>query len=144
MKVNISIDVARSPEDIFAYLKDVTNNVRWEKEVVEMEYTSDEPVGVGSTGRRVENFMGTDESAWEITEYEENKHVKVEFDSPKFHGAVTWDTEPSGDGTRVGFQMDGQAKGLISKLMMPLFMPIVRRNVRRNFDTLKGILESQG
>ena len=143
MGMKISIDVGRSAEEVFAYLNDVKNNVQWEKEVVEMEYTSEGPVGVGSTGRRVEKFMGTEVSTWEITEYEENKHLAVEFASPKFQGDVTWDLEPMDDGTRVGFQMRGRPKGLVSKLVMPLFMPMVKRQVRSNFKTLKGILESQ-
>ena len=143
MEIKISIDVGRSAEEVFMYLNDVKNNVQWEKEVVEMEYTSEGPVGVGSTGRRVEKFMGTEVSTWEITEYEENKHVAVEFASPKFQGDVTWDLEQMDGGTRVGFQMRGQPKGLVSKLIMPLFMPMVKRQVRSNFNTLKGILEPQ-
>ena len=143
MEVKISIDVNRSAEDVFAYLSDVKNNVQWEKAVVEMEYTSEGPVGVGSTGRRVEKYWGTDESTWEVTEYEENKHAAVKFESPKFHGDLRWDLEPAGDGTRLAFRMRGGAKGLVSKLLMPLFMPMIRRQVRRDYDTLKGILESQ-
>ena len=143
MELKISIDVARGAEDVFEYLKDVKNNVEWEKEVVEMEYTSEGPVGVGSTGRRVEKYMGTDESTFEITEYKENKHVAVAFGSDKFEGDLRWDLESSGEGTRVAFQMRGRPKGLVFKLMMPLFSPMVKRQVRRNFGTLKGILESQ-
>ena len=139
MEMKVSIGVFRTPADIFAYLNDVTNNVQWEKEVVEMEYTSEGPVGVGPTGRRVEKFMGTEVSTWEITEYEENKHVAAEFASPKFQGGISWDLEPMDDGTRVDFQLRGQPRGLVSKLIMPM----VKRQVRSNFDTLKGILESQ-
>ena len=143
MELKISIDVQRTAADVFAYVNDVKNNVEWEKEVVEMEYTSEGPVGVGSTGRRVEKYMGTEESTWEITEYEENQRVGVAFASSKFQGDIRWDLEPIDDGTRVQFQMRGQAKGLVLKLIMPLFMPMMKRQVRRNFDTFKGILESQ-
>ena len=143
MELKMSIDVHRTAADVFAYVSDVKNNVEWEKEVVEMEYTSEGPVGVGSTGRRVEKYMGTEESTLEITEYEENQRVAVAFASPKFQGDLRWDLEPIDDGTRVQFQMRGQAKGLVLKLIMPLFMPMMKRQVRRNFDTFKGILDSQ-
>ena len=143
MEMKISMDVERSAEDVFAYLSDVKNNFDWEKEVVEMEYTSEGPVGIGSTGRRVEKFMGTEESTWEITEYEENKHVAVTFASAKFQGDLRWDLEPTDGGTRVKYQIRGRQKGLVSKLLMPLFMPMAKRQVRRNFDCLKRILEIQ-
>ena len=143
MEVKMSIDVARSAEDVFAYLKDVKNNVEWENDVVEMDYTSEGPVGVGSTGRRVEKFMGTEEYTWEITEYEENKHVAVAFKGAKFEGDVRWDVESAGDGARLDFQFRPQPKGLVFKVMMPLFMPMIRRQIRRNLNTLKGILEPQ-
>ena len=133
----------RSAEDVFAYLSDVKNNMDWEKDVVEMEYTSEGPVGIGSTGRRVEKFMGTEESTWEITDYEENKHVAVTFASAKFQGRIRWDLEPTDGGTRVKFQVRGQPKGLVSKLLMPLFMPMVKRQMRRNFGALKRIIEVQ-
>ena len=143
MELERSVDIGRPAEDVFAYLMDVKNNIQWEKSVVEMEYTSEGPVGVGSTGRRVEKMMGTDESDWEITEYEENKRVAMKFESPKFRGNVGFDLEPTDAGTRLVFRMRGEVKGMVSKLLMPLFMPMVRRQVRGNFDTLKGILESQ-
>ena len=143
MELERSVDIGRLAEDVFAYLMDVKNNIQWEKSVVEMEYTSEGPVGVGSTGRRVEKMMSTDESDWEITEYEENKRVAMKFESPKFRGNVGFDLEPTDAGTRLVFRMRGEVKGMVSKLLMPLFMPMVRRQVRGNFDTLKGILESQ-
>ena len=143
MELKRSVDIGRPAEDVFAYLMDVKNNIQWEKSVVEMEYTSEGPVGVGSTGRRVEKMMSTDESDWEITEYEENKRVAMKFESPKFRGNVGFDLEPTDAGTRLVFRMRGEVKGMVSKLLMPLFMPMVRRQVRGNFDTLKGILESQ-
>ena len=108
-----------------------------------MEYTSEGPAGVGSTGRRVEKLMSEEESTWEITEYEENKHVAVKFGSDKMQGDVGWYLEPSNGGTRVKFQIRGQSKGLFGKLMMMVFMPMIRRSIRRNFNTLKSILESQ-
>jgi len=55
-----------------------------------MKFTSEGHMGVGSKGgaRRVEKFTGAYESVWGITKYDENRHVKVEFDSPKFHHNV--------------------------------------------------------
>ena len=69
--------------------------------------------------------------------------MAMKFESPKFRGNVGFDLEPTDAGTRLVFRMRGEVKGMVSKLLMPLFMPMVRRQVRGNFDTLKGILESQ-
>ena len=53
MELERSIHIGRPVGDVFASLTDVKNNVDWESNVVKMEYTSEGPVGVGSTGRRV-------------------------------------------------------------------------------------------
>ena len=69
-EISGSLEIGRPAADVFAYLSDVKNNIEWESSVVEMELTSEGPIGVGSKGRRVEKFMGTEEGTWEITEFE--------------------------------------------------------------------------
>ena len=82
MEIQGSVEIGRSKEVVFAYMNEPKNYVKWESGVIEHELTSEGPVGVGSKGRRVQSFMGTDESTWEITEFEENKVVAVTFESP--------------------------------------------------------------
>ena len=139
-----SIDIGRPVEDVFAYLKDSKNNVEWESNVVEMELTSEGPIGVGSKGRRVEKIMGTDEGAWEITEYEENKAIAMSFESQRFIGSGGYELESTDGATRLAYWFRGDSKSFLFKLMMPIMMPMVKRQVKKDYGRLKEVLEAQG
>ena len=143
-EVSGSIDIGRPVVDVFAYLSDPTNNVKWESGVVEMELTSDGPVEVGSTGRRVEKYMGTDEGTWEVTEFQEPRSLAVSFESQKFIGDGRWDLEPIDAGTSLTYRFSGNAKNPLWRLLTPLMTPMVRRYIRRDYGTLKQILEASG
>ena len=142
-EVKGSIDIARPVADVFAYMSEPKNNPEWETNLVESELTSDRPIAVGSTGRRVENFMGRDEGTWEITEFEQDKASAVTYESSKFEGRGRWEFDPVEGGTRLTYQFRGSPKNPLFKLIMPLMMPMFRRRVKGDFETLKGILESQ-
>ena len=45
------IEIARTPEDVFDYLSDMGNEVRWNPDCVSMEQLTDGPVGVGTRFR---------------------------------------------------------------------------------------------
>ena len=138
------VDIGRSVEDVFAYLADPKNNLEWESVVVEMEMTTEGPMSVGSKGRRMEKFMGTEEGDWEITGYDENRSFAMQYESEKFIGNGRWDLESTDGSTRLSYRFSGQAKSFMTKLMMPIFFPMVRRQIKKDYGTLKGILESQG
>ena len=92
-RIEGTVSIHRPPEIVFAYLSNPKNSLDWETGVVEMELTSDEPIGVGSKGRRVESQMGTDRGTWEITEYEANKTIAMSFESQRFAGEGRWDLD---------------------------------------------------
>ena len=45
------IEISRSPEDVFDYLSDMGNEVRWNPDCVAIERLTDGPVGVGTRFR---------------------------------------------------------------------------------------------
>jgi uncharacterized protein YndB with AHSA1/START domain len=143
MELKGSIDIQRPVEAVFEYMDDPKNNLEWESGVVEMELTTDGPVGVGSKGRRMENYMGRDEGVWEVTAYEKNKSVSITFDSDKFAGDGQWDMEAIDGGTRLSYRFSGTVKNPFFRLLMPFFTPMVKRQTRRSYGNLKRILESQ-
>ena len=137
-----TIEIGRPVEEVFAYVTEPRNHQEWESGVDE-ELTSEGPIGVGSKGRRVETFMGRDESVWEVTEWKPNELLAAKFESDKFIGAGEYRTEPTDGGTRLTYRFEGGAKNPFFKLLMPLFMPILNRNTKKNYRKLKGILESR-
>ena len=138
-----TVDINRPVEAVWEYLADPKNNMEWESGVEEMVLTSDGPIGVGSKGRRVETYMGRDESEWEITEWTPNKKGAMKYASDKFVGDGEYNVEAIGSGTRVSYRFGGSPKSMFMKLLMPLFGMMVNRTAKKNFGKLKDILESQ-
>ena len=137
-----SVDILRPVEDVFAYLSDPKNNLNWESGVVEMELTTEGPLGVGSKGRRVEKQMGTDEGTWEITEHVSNESLAMTFESQRFTGSGGYNLEAIDGGTKLNYWFMGNPRKILFKLFMPLMMPMVHRQTTKNFAKLKNILES--
>ena len=79
----------------------------------------------------------------EITEYSENRFVRVVNDS---HGTV-WDTlfavEPAGDGARLTLTMDARAHALVPKLMNPLMKGFFKKGMAKYLAAVAKYCESQ-
>ena len=142
-----TIEIGRPVEDVFTYLSDPSNVVKWESGVEVMELTSEGPIGVGSKGRRVETYMGRDESVWEVTEWKPNELVAMKYESDKFIGDGEYRTEAIDGGTRLSYRFGGKPKGMFFKLLAPVVMPLMMMKIngtaRKNYQKLKEILESQ-
>ena len=136
-----TVDIGRPVGDVFAFLSDFSNNPKWEKGLEEMEFTTPGPLAVGSKGRRVENMMGRDEGTFEITEFEQDKHVGLTFESQRFKGSGQYDLESIDAGTRLNYRFVGDAKGMVWKLLIPLMAPMIKRSGRKDFLRLKSLVE---
>ena len=142
-EVKGTIEIGRPVEEVFDYLADPKNNLDWEKSVEANELTSDGPMGLGSKGRRVENFFGRDESVWEVAEWRPNELAAFKAESDKFVGDFEWRTESADSGTRVTYRFSGSAKNPFFKLLMPLMMSFFKRQISKDYQKLKEILESR-
>ena len=86
--------------------------------------------------------MGRDEGVFEITEFEQDKHVGLKMESRRFSGTGQLDVESVDGGTRLSYRFGGNLKGMVWKLLTPLMMPMIKRSGNKDFRRLKGILES--
>ena len=76
ISVEHSVVIDRPIHEVFAFIANVENNPQWQQSVLETRKTSPGPVGVGSTGIEVRQFMGRRmELSFEVTEYEENSRL---------------------------------------------------------------------
>jgi hypothetical protein len=79
MRVNASITVDRPVADVWEFyaVNHVVNHPRWD-ETIELEATSDEPIGVGTViKRRVTRFGNVTEGTMEVTEFEPESAMRV-------------------------------------------------------------------
>jgi uncharacterized protein YndB with AHSA1/START domain len=138
-----SIDISRSPDDVFVYVTDPTRLSEWQESVVASE-SSETPARAG-TRARVTRRVGRREvtQTAELTEVVRPARWVVRGLDGAVRGDVVGSIEPLDDGTRsrVTIALDLRGHG-IGKLLLPL---VVRRKAEdempRNMQRLKERLE---
>ena len=69
--ITSTIEIARSPEDVFAYLDEVTRHGEWQDGLISARLETDGPVRVGSRVTEVRKIGGRELTmSYEITEHE--------------------------------------------------------------------------
>jgi uncharacterized protein YndB with AHSA1/START domain len=140
-----SIEISRTPAEVFAYVTDPSHLPEWQASVVNVEH-DDAPAQVGKrvvvTRKAGPREMA---STGEIVELEPPRMWSVRGVDGPVRGNVNGRIEPvnGGNRSRVTIELDLQGHG-IGKLLLPL---VVNRQARRempqNMQRLKERLESQ-
>lgn len=139
-----SVEISRSPEDVFAYVTDPTRLSEWQESVVRSK-SSETPPRQG-TRAEVTRRIGRREmtQSAELAELNPPTSWVVRGLDGAVRGDVDGRIEPLDDGarSRVTIELDLQGHG-IGKLLVPL---VVRRKAQdelpRNMQKLKERLES--
>lgn len=143
IRVETSVVINRPPEEVFAYISNFENNPRWQGGMKEARFTSQGPLGVGSTYAQIATFLGRRvESSFEVIDYQSNRLVKATSTSGSFPITFTRIVEPVDDGTQVSAIVEGDATGFF-KLAQSLLARMVQRSVDADYASLKEILEVQ-
>jgi carbon monoxide dehydrogenase subunit G len=138
---NASLDTARSPEEMFAYLSDFSTTVEWDPGVVEAERLGDAPVREGTEFRLVAVFLGRKAPlAYRIVEYDPPSAVTFRGENSTVVSLDRITFEPSGGGTRIVYDADLALKGTL-KLADPLLRVAFKRVGARALAGLRRTLE---
>jgi len=140
-----SIEIARPPEEVFAYATDPSRLAEWQESVVSTRIEGSGPPGVGSRVV-VTRRIGRGERAMtaEMTELNRPRSWGVRGVDGPVRGNVNGTIDPLDDSarSRVTIELDLQGHGL-GKLLVPL---VVRRQAQKEMPTnlrnLKERLES--
>ena len=135
------ITVARSRDEVAAYLRDPANDPSWIGGLRSARLVTEPPVAVGSQVERVASFLGRRiEYVNEITDLTGTRLAMRSVRSP-FPMRVTYGFDDAGGAaTEVSVRVEGDASRLY-RLADPLLALLVRRSVRRDLRTLKKVLE---
>jgi len=137
-------EVARPPEDVFAYVTDPTRFGEWQQGVVGGHIDGDGPPTVGDKCFTTRRIGGAERSVTSvITHIDPPKAWGVRGVDGPIRATVDVTVAPvSDDRSRVTITLDFAGQG-IGKLLVPM---MVRRNARKempaNLDRLKQRLES--
>lgn len=142
-KLEHSVVIKRSPEEVFDYMTDFGKLSQWMSELVEAKQNSEGAVSVGTTINAVSTPLGRRiESTLEVTEYEPNKRFTIKSISGPVENEDQFTLEPVGDGTKVTRLTEGEISGFF-KMAEPLVVRMLNRQFETNFNNLKDLLEAQ-
>jgi uncharacterized protein YndB with AHSA1/START domain len=138
-----SIDIARPPDEVFAYATDPTRFAEWQRDVVRVRVDGDGPAGVGTRFTTTRRVGGTERTmTQEVTERNAPRSWAARGVDGPIRPSATVTVEPLEGGTRsrVTFALDFEGHGIGRPLL-----PAVRRQTRRaapvSYRNLKARLE---
>jgi uncharacterized membrane protein len=142
ISAEVDFVVNRPVEVVFAFLSDFENNLKWRASQVEVEKTSDGPIGVGTTYRLVNNLLGrrVDLGAT-VVEFEPNRRFASRDDGPIPIEAQRI-FEPVEGGTRVTLIVKAEPGGLL-RIAEPLLGAILKRRLEADAAKAKDVLEAR-
>jgi uncharacterized protein YndB with AHSA1/START domain len=140
-----TVEINRSPEDVFAYVTDPQRFPEWQEAVVRAHKIDEGPTRQGTKvsltrrlGKRVQTMTS------ELTEYDPSRRYafRVIDGTVRALGEGRFEAIEDGKKTRFTFELDFEGHG-IGKLLVPL---VVRRQAEKELTQshaqLKGRLES--
>ena len=138
-----SIEIARPPDEVFAYATDPSRFAEWQRDVVRVRVEGDGPPGVGSRFTTTRRVGGTERTmTQEVTECRAPASWAVRGVDGPIRPNATVSVEPLDGGarSRVTFTLDFEGHGIGRPLL-----PAVRRQTQKaapvSYRNLKARLE---
>jgi uncharacterized membrane protein len=138
-----SIEINRTPEDVFAYVDDLSKHGEWQEQIVSVHLDTDGPTRVGSRATDTRRLPGgTRDISYEITEHDAPHTTAFRGVNGPVRPRGTLTVEPLDGGKRskltLNFALEGKGLGV---LLAPLARANARREIPKSHRRLKEILE---
>jgi uncharacterized membrane protein len=144
MPITETIEIARSPEDVFAYLDQLDRHGEWQSHIISSKLETEGPTRVGSKAtdkRKVPG--GTQDVTYEITEHDPPRRTAFKGLNGPVRPVGTITVEPAGEGrSRLTLELDLRGHGLIGQFVAILARSQARKQVPADQQRLKERLES--
>ena len=143
IEVHAHAEIDRSPQVVFDFLADMSNNPKWQKGMQECRWTSDPPLQLGSTYDQVARFLGKEiVSSFVVTEFAPGHRIRIQTTSGTMPIDVIREVAAVADGrSSVSATVTGDPSGVF-RVAAPLMRLMVSRSVDRDYRRLKELLES--
>jgi len=137
-----SMEIARSPEDVFAYVDDLSRHGEWQEAIVSTQVETEGPTRVGTRATDIRRVPGGPRPVtYEITEHDPPRRSSFRGVNGPVRPVGTITVEPAGTGSRLTVELDLQGQG-IGKLVAPFARRQARQQVPKDQARLKERLES--
>ncbi|MGN6378454.1 MAG: SRPBCC family protein [Gaiellales bacterium] len=139
-----SIEIDRSPSDVFAYLDDLRRHGEWQPDIVEVQVTTPGPTQKGTRAVETRRIGGRNQTmTFEITEHDPPRVFAFRGMNGPVRPIGRGTVEPVGDGRRSRLTLDFDFEGHgIGKLIVIMARRQARSQIPQNQERLKGRLES--
>jgi hypothetical protein len=139
------IHITRPPDEVFAYMRDYSNQAVWQApHVTEVVVEPPGPAQLGTIVHKMRKTpMGKQRLNERVVEIDEAaRHwAEVTVDGPLRGSRVTWQVEAEPDGSRVRREAQMRA-GWPMRLLLPLINRASSKDARAEFMELRRLLES--
>jgi uncharacterized protein YndB with AHSA1/START domain len=137
IKIERTITIHRSVDEVFAYLCDVEHGPQYISGQREAHKTSAGPMGIGTTFASTGKFLRRSGTST-VTEYEPDRRLAWK-ESSGAQATTAWGFQPSGGSTRVTFTRVSDAPGLLG-LAEPLMEKLATGQIDHDLGALKELL----
>ncbi len=133
MRITHEVEIARPPEEVFAYLADPANMPEWQSGVTEVQKEDERRF------REVRRVLGREvASDVEVTALDPPRRFDLAVRSGPLTVEISHTLEAAGDGTRLRVAGEGNAG-----FMGPFVGRKLAKQVERDFAKLKSVLEGR-
>ena len=139
-----TIEIARPPDEVFAYLDDLERHSEWQPQIVSSRRETEGPTRVGTRATDVRRMPGRTQSVtYEVTEHDPPRRTSFKGVNGPVRPLGTVTVEPVGEGaSKVTLELELEGHGLLGMLVAPLARSQARKEVPQAQARLKERLES--
>lgn len=142
--INVTTEIDRPIDEVFAFVADSTNDPSWCKNVLECEQVEGDGPGADARYRAVHKpGPKASELAVRVLEYDSPRRIAYEQVDDAGTFVVAYDLESVGDARTRITQTDETSWNGVFKVLSPLMHFVVRRTLPKQFAALKETVESE-
>ena len=144
MAITESVEISRSPEDVFAYLDDLSRHGEWQESIVSVRVDTEGPTRVGSRATETRRIGNRDQTvSYEMTEHDPPRTFAFRGIDGPIRPVGKGTIEPIGDGSssRLTLEFDLTGHGF-GKLVLPMARKQAAKEIPKSQQKLKQLLES--
>ncbi len=143
MLLEREVEIARPPEEVFAFLAKHENHARFVVQNESSAQVSPGPMGVGTHVRNTARMLGRPMvETFEVTAFEAPRVIaKRSLPGSTFQTTDRFELTPTASGTRVTMQVTGTPEGLGQRIVYPIIERVLARAMVDALARLREILE---
>ena len=142
VRAEVVVDIARTPEEVFAYLTDVSNLPAWQSGVSRAQMEDGGEPRAGARIRESRTMLGRElDTTLQVEEYEAPRLFVLRALNSPVPFSVRHELEERDGGTRLTVVGEGDT-GFLPGFASGLMARRAERQFRKDFERLKRLLEA--